>query len=753
MIQLLRNRKGQVAIFIALLFQVLFLFFAMIINVGLLVHHKINLQNSVDLAAYYGASKQAEVLNAIAHVNYQIRQSWKLLTWRQRVLGTAGHDVAGVAPYNKLQSNPNSLADVLAGGPGDGPGAVNTPYRLPRFCITYDPHELQSQAPSNENSCKNMHDATEVKLPNPGLLQIPGFFGFGTIVSTAITGAISQVRNRCTYVGALNFIIGGRFIIAHNNDAEQRAHLINYLSTGLSADTGDFYEIDGGSAKQGIERTLSKNLTDANRATMNFQVLNGLAQSPCGKTSSQTGSEQLKNDAPPWLVPVEVYPVWRYYDCTVDPVSGGGSAVGQTARQLSAGESNRPANLATAPQALRDEYSRMEPYLGPRPVLTGFEKDPWCMAYVGVKATTSPRIPFMPLSNVTLTAEAFSKPFGGRIGPWYTNTWKRDEFGNERINATANNPEVPGKTEKFGGVRVLNVGGIGNIDSPAWAANISRFPGDTFGWASERVLAYFHRIIRNNAPNDDNSAYMKMYTTGSKPPFPMAKDFRPSLRHYDQIGNSTPEVIESRDQLTWDVTGNGAPRLRLAEIAAIAPDLFDLSYYSIDPDFYNNYFEKIERHIASPRSGFNSQNKLLGDLGSRFEIPGFPDAKKFNIFDQLRIQRFAGSPQALNSDLAMPYLAKNPAHLLNSWSSDSIVDFSINTKRFGNCRVPEAGLPDSGSAFETPLIPATPGNCIDGGRVGYSVKLVAKDYLMDPSLELGGQGTTGYIRNQLPADW
>ena len=55
-----------------------------------MVHDKINLQNSVDIAAYYGAMKQAEMLNAIAHINYQIRQSWKLLAWRYHVLGSMG---------------------------------------------------------------------------------------------------------------------------------------------------------------------------------------------------------------------------------------------------------------------------------------------------------------------------------------------------------------------------------------------------------------------------------------------------------------------------------------------------------------------------------------------------------------------------------------------------------------------------------------------------------------------------------------
>ncbi|HEX4922761.1 MAG TPA: pilus assembly protein TadG-related protein, partial [Bdellovibrionales bacterium] len=45
------NRRGQMALFVALLFQILFVFFAMVVNVGLLVHDKINLQNSVDLGA------------------------------------------------------------------------------------------------------------------------------------------------------------------------------------------------------------------------------------------------------------------------------------------------------------------------------------------------------------------------------------------------------------------------------------------------------------------------------------------------------------------------------------------------------------------------------------------------------------------------------------------------------------------------------------------------------------------------------
>ncbi|HVK61361.1 MAG TPA: Tad domain-containing protein, partial [Bdellovibrionales bacterium] len=87
---ILQNEAGQMSVFVALIFQVLFVFFAMVVNIGMAVHDKINLQNAVDLGTYYAAQRQAEILNEIAHINYQIRQDYKLLVWRYRVLGMLG---------------------------------------------------------------------------------------------------------------------------------------------------------------------------------------------------------------------------------------------------------------------------------------------------------------------------------------------------------------------------------------------------------------------------------------------------------------------------------------------------------------------------------------------------------------------------------------------------------------------------------------------------------------------------------------
>ncbi len=135
-----KNQKGQVAIFVALIFQIVFVFFALLINVGFLVHHKINLQQSTDLAAYYGAMKQAEMLNAVSHINFQIRQNWKLLTWRYRVLGTFGFQKDKEPNQNypfESGSNGGFAYNAENGSTCPGPGQVAGKgiQDIPFFCI------------------------------------------------------------------------------------------------------------------------------------------------------------------------------------------------------------------------------------------------------------------------------------------------------------------------------------------------------------------------------------------------------------------------------------------------------------------------------------------------------------------------------------------------------------------------------------------------------------------------------------------
>src|SRR5262245_57488355 len=54
-----RNEDGQASLMIGMMILTFVLFFAFVINTGMLVNAKINLQNAADLAAYAGASVQA----------------------------------------------------------------------------------------------------------------------------------------------------------------------------------------------------------------------------------------------------------------------------------------------------------------------------------------------------------------------------------------------------------------------------------------------------------------------------------------------------------------------------------------------------------------------------------------------------------------------------------------------------------------------------------------------------------------------
>src|SRR5690606_738342 len=112
----------------------------------------------------------------------------------------------------------------------------------------------------------------------------------------------------------------------------------------------------------------------------------------------------------------------------------------------------------------------------------GVEKNPWCMAYVGVKAESTPSIPFS-LGAIKLVARSFAKPFGGRIGPWYKSVWS------------------PGADQSNGGFRVDPLApprrddAIGNPKDPTRAPNYSRFIGDNYGIKTRNVQFQYGKAI------------------------------------------------------------------------------------------------------------------------------------------------------------------------------------------------------------------------------------------------------------------
>ena len=89
--KLVRNQNGQLTVFLAIGLTIFLTMTAFIINVGLFVKAKINLQNATDAAAWSGASVQARQLSQIGYLNFEIRNVYKEWLFKYYVLGNLGH--------------------------------------------------------------------------------------------------------------------------------------------------------------------------------------------------------------------------------------------------------------------------------------------------------------------------------------------------------------------------------------------------------------------------------------------------------------------------------------------------------------------------------------------------------------------------------------------------------------------------------------------------------------------------------------
>ncbi len=722
-----KKESGQVALFVALAFQILFVFFAMIINIGLLVHHKINLQNSVDLAAYYGASKQAEMMNAVSHVNFQIRQAYKLLMFRYHSLGTAG-DVTSRAPYlsNQIPKNINprySSNEVPQN---------NSDQLRPVFCITYDP---VSVVEPNETYCKDLNRG-DIPLPgDPKLTVVSSFFFLDLAYKmAALSKALkTKAQNSCKYIAVLNWLQLANFLVGYKNDIAKRKEVLIGLANNLSESRPK--DINGDSIYEGVYRTFENNLTYQNRDSMRtsysesgegtgsstnaeFKFFNSLSSESCGSTGTQ-------HEPPKWLKEILIFSLYSYMDaaCGADD-STQNLAFRPSYINDSIGLETKPdpnyvqefnnkigQNILT-PQLVDQlrQLLRSEAQLRPQDRLfsssLGFEKNPWCQSYVGVSASASPRIPFAPGGFIKLEASSYAKPFGSQIGPWFGRSWPSSAEQSSTDPVEARGPyRVP----------------AGSIDSVTQALRnaelnyqdkfktFSRFLGDPFGFRSPLTLAQFSRAIHSNQRID--------------------------LTWWSETSGTASEI--STDKLSWNFDDPSKNWMRELEIAAITPNQFEVSQYAIDPNFYDNYLTKLEKGFGS-----SLPIKYIADYGQRINVDD--KLKKFSVRDQIettfRTNKIINPPDVQNT---LTYTISSPHALLTSWQSKNFETYSVvDESRFGRCLspIPATDPPDKQTA----------GSCAVGGRVGYSVKLVSKDLLNSSELESGGPGQTGSIKNPPP---
>ncbi|MEC9284000.1 MAG: Tad domain-containing protein [Bdellovibrionota bacterium] len=664
---ILKSQKGQITIFIVLVFQVLFVFFAMVTNIGLVVHEKINVQNSADLAAMYGAQKQAEVLNAIAHTNYQIRQAWKLLAFRVRVLGDFGRtQPQGGHPLKRvLATNGNSpIGSPLDNWGGSAVGGVPSATTLPPMvCVNHGGWVVQPGAGATtgtDNICKSESGSVGITLPT--LPNINVILPTDAIIASQFRRLQSQIDSTCQGAGGYNWNAAANFMANFKLDVRNKLKRIRQLKQKLE----NGLDLEGNSIAEGVRRTFWGNRTGG-QDKVNITWVNSL---------------DLYTGATDWLMINHVYPLVFF--------------VGQRASSGCAGERSSLAEAyldagkviadaspgALAPYGYTgylknlsvDSTTLSQPWSDDDLIKSsiGVEKNPWVAIYSGVSVNVPATKPFMPiLGSHNIKAESYAMPFGGSIGPWANNTWPS---GATRSSGAAIDPLLPA-IWSGDGLPTGEAYSIRNIP------NYSRFPGDTVGLGSQYSLSEVARV------------------------WPRAGS-QPGKLSLNSFGSIIP------DQL---VNGNGNgqnPVLTEMEALAVAPDLFDLTYYSIEPKA-GVYYDQ--------RTG---QNRAI-------MIPDYiiTDTQK-DVKDQITQQVAKGFAPA------NPYRVTNWKHLLTGWAPVGVGNYGTPSERFGDCtaEVEDGGVPSNG-------------NCKVGGRVGYSVKVVSKDFLQSTALPFGGEGQSGPLLN------
>ena len=127
------RERGQISIFFATTVLSLITFIAFVINIGLFVKAKINLQNAVDAAAFAGASVQARKLTNIAYLNWEMRNTYKEWMFKTYILGNLNLKSVVNGPTGALTDLRMEKYD-----PYGGAEDIQDGYNIPSVCLDFN---------------------------------------------------------------------------------------------------------------------------------------------------------------------------------------------------------------------------------------------------------------------------------------------------------------------------------------------------------------------------------------------------------------------------------------------------------------------------------------------------------------------------------------------------------------------------------------------------------------------------------------
>lgn len=184
------DQRGQISIFFASSLIVLISIIAFIINIGLFVKAKINLQNAVDASAYAGAAVQARMLNRIGYLNWEMRNNYKEWMFKYYVLGNLN--------INEV-ANPSLATDNIHYTMEPDPNVTDPSfqskdaYNFPSVCLHYSGIAT--------NVCKKYAIAGVPRFEPTNLV------GIDETTSTFIDAIVTAKSSDCSKRSKLNYAV------------------------------------------------------------------------------------------------------------------------------------------------------------------------------------------------------------------------------------------------------------------------------------------------------------------------------------------------------------------------------------------------------------------------------------------------------------------------------------------------------------------------------------------------------------------
>jgi hypothetical protein len=442
----IKGNRGQLSIFMGITLILVMGMLAFIINVGLFVKAKINLQNSVDAGAFAGAAVQARQLTNIAYANWELRNTYKEWMFKYYVLGQLGQ-----MPYNLKESclSGKGRVDFRLPTPPISGFAPFDKYNIPSICIHNN---------SKTNICP--------MFALPGIPRFPavGVAGISEIHEAFVTKLVEEKgkdcsrRSKANYLAALNWAYG-----AGNKPVDPEAPLVVSNRPGAWPEALELAMrirnlemiVNRPAVSEITSRTLSDLQNGAGREIgfnerplkAYFSALRNLGgglYKDCfdgavpGISCTDNAIDEISASFKMTELPPQVFNSKPGGTDTVSSFlipdnasypSGSGKVTDKQYLDLQL----MPVNLATMFSTFVDTSNNNVSLGGVQSEATcgvsktalpvpgyilGFNKNPEVITYYAVKGESKFIGLFNPFPKaITLTAYAAAKPFGGRIGP------------------------------------------------------------------------------------------------------------------------------------------------------------------------------------------------------------------------------------------------------------------------------------------------------------------------------------------------